>query len=42
MVGLESSVKGMAFYIDKNGEYKEIGNVQEISLIEDEENNKKE
>lgn len=39
MVGLENSVKGTAFYIDKNGEYQEIGTVESNSL-EAEENNK--
>lgn len=42
MGGLENSVKGTAFYIDENGEYQEIGPVQEISFTEEEENNKKE
>ena len=32
MVGLENSVKGTAFYIDKNGEYQEIGTVESNSL----------
>lgn len=35
MVGLENSVKGTAFYIDKNGEYQEIGPVQEVSFTEE-------
>ena len=39
MVGLENSVKGTAFYIDKNGEYQEIGTVESNSL-EAEENDK--
>ena len=39
MVELENSVKGTAFYIDKNGEYKEIGTIESTSL-EAEENNK--
>lgn len=39
MVGLENSVKGTAFYIDKNGEYQEIGTVESIPL-EAEENDK--
>ena len=39
MVGLENSVKGTAFYIDKNGEYQEIGTVESNSL-EAEENSK--
>ena len=39
MAGLENSVKGTAFYIDKNGEYKEIGTIESTSL-EAEENNK--
>lgn len=37
MVGLESSVKATAFYIDKNGEYQEIGDVKEVSLTEEKE-----
>ena len=39
MVELENSVKGTAFYIDKNGEYQEIGTVESNSL-EAEENDK--
>lgn len=39
MVGLENSVKGTAFYIDKNGGYQEIGTVESNSL-EAEENDK--
>ncbi len=39
MVELENSVKGTAFYIDKNGEYQEIGTVESNSL-EEEENSK--
>ena len=39
MVGPENSVKGTAFYIDKNGEYQEIGTVESNSL-EAEENDK--
>ena len=39
MVELENSVKGTAFYIDKNGEYQEIGTVESNSL-EAEENSK--
>ena len=39
MVGLENSVKGTAFYIDKNGGYQEIGTVESNSL-EAEENSK--
>lgn len=39
MVGLESSVKGTAFYIDKNGEYQEIGTIESNS-VEVEENDK--
>lgn len=39
MVGLENSVKGTAFYIDKNGEYQEIGTgTIEFNSIETEEN----
>lgn len=39
MVELENSVKGTAFYIDKNGGYQEIGTVESNSL-EAEENDK--
>ena len=39
MVGLENSVKGTAIYIDKDGEYQEIGTVESNSL-EAEENDK--
>lgn len=41
MVGLESSVKATAFYIDENGEYQEIGDVKEVSFTEERENDKK-
>lgn len=34
MVGLENSVKGTAFYIDKNGEYQEIGKIEDIKQKE--------
>ena len=39
MVGLENSVKGTAFYIDKDGEYQEIGTVESISLEAEENSN---
>ena len=39
MVGLENSVKGTAFYIDKNGEYQEIGTVESNSLEAEENSN---
>ena len=39
MVGLENSVKGTIFYIDKDGEYQEIGTI-ESTLLEAEENSK--
>ena len=42
MVGLESSVKGTVFYIDKNGEYQEIGKIENIKLEEDEKFNEME
>lgn len=32
MVGLENSVKGTIFYIDKDGEYQEIGTIESTSL----------
>lgn len=42
MVGLESSVKGTAFYIDKNGEYQEIGKIENIEQEENDEFNEME
>lgn len=38
MTGLEDSIKGKTFYIDNNGEYKELGQLKEISFEEDTQN----
>ena len=42
MVDLENSVKGTAFYIDKNGEYQEIGKIEDIKQEENNEFNEME